>query len=229
MQQQKKIPLINEKFDLPVFAHIIRRSIIWCIIIFSLLFLGAYTYLRYTPPLYVSSSVLQVNEGKSTDKILQIESVYESVNISHVIELLRSKEFLKRIFNKLPMQVSYYLEGTFLTEEQYKSAPYIIEYKNVDSRLYNLPIYFTSGDEGKCNISFDLGEKPYNLELNTDSWTKTDFGEIYIKINDLHVIKELQDDLKKTRQYFIVNNPEMIYEKNIKNLDVQLLNQSAQT
>ena len=36
--QQKKIPIINEKFDLPVFLHIIKRSLILIGIIYVILF-----------------------------------------------------------------------------------------------------------------------------------------------------------------------------------------------
>ena len=62
---------------------------------------GALVYIRYTPPIYESSAVLQINqEQHEQSTILDVENVYGNTNLSNLIELIRSREFLKRVLKK---------------------------------------------------------------------------------------------------------------------------------
>ena len=59
--QEKRIPFINEEFDLSVFLYILKKSIWISVIIFGIALTGAFLYLRYTPCLYQAKTIIQIN------------------------------------------------------------------------------------------------------------------------------------------------------------------------
>ena len=136
--EQTKIPFFNEKFDLYILLKTLRKSIIWIIFIFILTIVSSFLYLRYTPLKFTSSSIVQINDKNRTNDILNIESIYKHSEIAPVIELIRSSEFLKRCYSLLPLDISYYKQGTFLYTEMYRSSPYNI---NVKMRIPSLMMY----------------------------------------------------------------------------------------
>ena len=138
---QGKIPIINDKFDYAIFIQILRKNYWVPIVLVLLSFIGARIYLRYTQPVYSTQSIIQINENNRTTLLLNIEDVNKNNDISKIIELLRSKEFLKRALSRLPLEVTYYNEGTFLSTELYKHSPYRIEWKTQTGQLYDKLIY----------------------------------------------------------------------------------------
>ena len=104
-------------FDLGLLISTIKKSLIWMVLIFALAMGGAYVYLHFTQPIYESSSVVQIVTDNKANRLLNVENIYESQDISKQIELLRSEEFFKRVLNSLNLEVSYYNEGEVLTHE----------------------------------------------------------------------------------------------------------------
>jgi len=79
--EQKRIPILNEKFDVNIFLQVFKRSIILSIIIFFAAIVGVYVYLRYTLPIYKSSSIIQLkNEGTTANKVLNLTTAVEEIN-----------------------------------------------------------------------------------------------------------------------------------------------------
>ena len=111
-----RITNFSGEFDLGLFLFIARKSLIWIICFFAITFSAAKIYLRYTTPVYESSSTIQVQTSNQANKLLNVENVYGSENVlAEAVELLRSKVFLKRVLSKLPLGISYFEEGTFKT------------------------------------------------------------------------------------------------------------------
>lgn len=227
--QQKRIPLINEQFDLYVFLHVVRKSI-WLILIVILCFvLGSFVYLRYTPPVFQAASILQVSSSNKTNKILQLEGVYEDDEIAQVIELIRSKEFLKRTFSKLPIEISYYNKGTFLSSELYRSSPYEVT-SNVHSNfMYEVPFYISFEDEDSFVLTYSLGDVEYKYNLRVGEWNFIEGIDLMIDVSNFNQIQQAQDDIKHDSYLFVVNNPSTLLAKHIENLEIRLLNHSAKT
>ncbi|MDA3893826.1 MAG: polysaccharide biosynthesis tyrosine autokinase [Salinivirgaceae bacterium] len=229
--KQTKIPIINDKFDLAIFMQILKRNYWISLVLMILAILSAFVYLRYTQPTYNSSSILQINETNRTTRVLNIEDVYQNQNddISKVIELLRSKEFLKRAFSSLNLEVSYFVEGTFLATELYNRSPFEIEWKANSVEMFDRPLYIEFNNIETARISTINGDQEFETFIKVNEWQDLYGGSLRCKIVDYNAIVEQRDNYKGNRYYFAINNPQNVVSKHIENLQISLLNRSAQT
>ena len=98
--KQTRIPIINDNFDLSIFTQILRKGWWVCVLLLAASVTAAFLYLRYTQPLYESSCVIQINEEDRNANMLNFSNQYHKTDLSKVLELMRSKEFLKRALPK---------------------------------------------------------------------------------------------------------------------------------
>ncbi len=228
--EQKRIPILNEKFDLNIFLQVFKRSIVLSVLIFIIAIVGAFVYLRYTQPVYKSSSILQLkNEGTTANKILNLTTTVEEINSMQIIELIRSKEFLKRTFNKLPLKISYFSQGTFLVNELYRTTPFEISYNKKNRKLFNVPIYVSFNKNGDASIKYELNGTNYEKKIDKDKFTDINGFEIKIDVTDIDAIRSQIEKIKTDSYYFIICDSETVYQKYSKQLEVSLLNQEANT
>ena len=227
--QSYKIPIINDEFDIATFLQILKKNYITAIILIIISIGAAFLYLRYTQPVYNAVSILQINETNKTTRVLEIENVYQNNDISKVVELLRSKEFLKRVFNKLDLNISYFIKGTFLSTERYETSPFSIEWKAIDQKMYDRPYYINFTNIDSAVITTYINDKPVQTNIKINKWSKIPDGEIRCKIRNYQSLYYDQENLPANNLYFIINNPQNIIDKHIKKLEITLLNSSAQT
>ena len=123
-QYKERLTNFSQDFELGLFVHLAQKSFIWIVLFFVLAFASSIIYLRYTQPVYDAASVLQLKESNRANQVLDLEQINDKGDISADIEIIRSKEFIKSIFEKLPLTISYYTEGEFLIFEHYKTCPF---------------------------------------------------------------------------------------------------------
>ncbi|MGM0649697.1 MAG: Wzz/FepE/Etk N-terminal domain-containing protein, partial [Bacteroidota bacterium] len=222
----KNIPIINEKFDFFTFAKVVKKNI-WIIgINLVIAFIIGFLYLRYTPPTYEATSVIQVRTQNKTNEILGIDDMYEK-GLDPVIELLRSREFLKRCLSLLPLEVSYFRQGTFLSFELYHNSPFEVNYQISNDNLKNTPIDVHFNDN--IGLSYQLNNNEYEYTLVPNQWTNVNGGKIKLSISDYDEISFYQNQFKKGGYYFIINDTKSIIDKYSKRLNINILNNSAGT
>src|SRR5690554_5879348 len=144
----KKIPLFNDSFDMTKLSHVLKKNILFVILFGLITITGTILYLRYTPPVYQVYSVIQINEEQNNN-FMQIENIYGNTSITNLIELIRSREFLKRSLHKLNLYTGYYIEGKFLTSELYNKSPFFVESKNFPQAYENQDIYIEYGESSQ--------------------------------------------------------------------------------
>ena len=134
--------IVNKDFKPNIFFLVLRRNWYFAPIILAL-FLGmAFLYLRYTPPVYESKSIVQLGDKDQGQEILDIKSFSEKKDLSKTTELLHSQFLFERTINSMNFYVSYFVKGSLLTEEKYLQSSYaIIPYELNDSSLCDVPIY----------------------------------------------------------------------------------------
>ena len=96
-----------ESIDWDKLRTVLRKNWPWIIILLILSNASAYLFIRYTKPLYESSSELKL-DIKSESDLLGIKNVNDFGNISGEIEILKSRLF----FNKLPLFLLPIYRGT---------------------------------------------------------------------------------------------------------------------
>src|SRR5690554_1572914 len=112
---QKKI-FVNTTFDIEVLKLVFKRNWYWCVLIFALLIVTGFLYLRYTKPIYESSMLIQINSENQGADILDFKDIRQEGSIAKEIELLRSQVLFEKAIANLPLQVSHFAKGDLLTE-----------------------------------------------------------------------------------------------------------------
>ncbi len=95
---RERVSKFSSELDLGLIFYILKKSL-WIVALFFIICLSAaFVYLRYSQPIYQSSTVIQINDNNEASKILQIGTTENTSNkIAEAIEQIRSKIFLKRV------------------------------------------------------------------------------------------------------------------------------------
>jgi capsular exopolysaccharide synthesis family protein len=189
----------------------------------------SFLYLRYTPPIYQSSLTLQIGNKNTADKVLNVSNIYDKQDISAEIEMLRSKFLLQRAIRTLPLQVSYFDEGQFLTNELYTNCPFRVHYTMIDSTIVNTPIAIDFINEHEAQITYPKKGKLVSERFDITKTVTLPRLHFDIEIVDYQTIKETQDQVKQQRYLFKINNIDQLTNEYISRVDAVLLSAAAKT
>ena len=89
MTKAKRIPIINDKFDLSVMLQILSKCWWICILLPIIMGVLAFLYLRYTQPVYTASCIIQINEENRTSDMLNVSTSFNRTDLPKTIELMR--------------------------------------------------------------------------------------------------------------------------------------------
>jgi capsular exopolysaccharide synthesis family protein len=179
---------------------------------------------------YESKSVIQIQTNDQANKLLNVQNLSEPDNVlAEAVEILRSKVFLKRVLSKMPLQISYFAEGTFKAIELYNSSPYNVEVKINDPQIIGTKIYIDFQKDKLGVVNFKSGGKTYSKPYVINKWVSFPQIDLKLSINSYESIKEHQNVVKKNAFYFTVNDTNKLVDNFFPNVDVKLLNQKANT
>jgi capsular exopolysaccharide synthesis family protein len=214
----------EERIDLDKVWLIIRKNMLWIFLIILATNALAYIYLRYTRPVYESSSVIKL-DIKSEANILGLNTVNQ--NLDHIageIELLKSNMFFSRVVDAMAMDVSYYAYGRVLFQERYDNSPFKVEYELHDPSWYDQPVDVEILNDEKFVLSYGQGEAKVSRTFR--------FGE-EITLPQFKLLLSLtahyQPDLDNTKYYFIINSHLALVNYLGNNLIVEPVNFNANT
>ncbi|MDZ7608701.1 MAG: polysaccharide biosynthesis tyrosine autokinase [Cyclobacteriaceae bacterium] len=143
-----------EMLDLGKLRERIIHNLPFLIILLLVCLAASYLAVRYTRPLYQSSSVLQV-DVKSDAKVLGFKSFDDDINVlAREIEIIKSRLFLNQVAEALNWQVSYYQYGDILFEERYPYNPFLVHVINCPPEYYDRSIDLTLVSDNE--FSMDL-------------------------------------------------------------------------
>jgi tyrosine-protein kinase Etk/Wzc len=218
-----------DEFDFSRFLLVTQKSIIWVIFLIFLSLSGAWLYLRYTKPVYQSSSVLKLDK-KDDAVILGLETAdglnnnnYQ--NLSGEIELIKSPLVFEKTIDRLKLDVSIFGLGQILNEEKYSNAPFRVDYFIEDESFYDRPVFVSITD----NNSFELTYKINNEEQFASTYP---FGRKITLPGAVLVISKTRfftPELKNEKFYFTINSKSSQIEFLEKNLEVAIFNMDAHT
>jgi tyrosine-protein kinase Etk/Wzc len=225
--KQIETGLLND-FDLALFIFIAKRSIPLILFYFIVAGASVFFYLRYTPPLFESFSVIQIRNNNAASNIINVTNMYQD-DISADIELLRSREFLQKTLSDLPLEVSYYTEGQVLSTEVYLSCPYNVTPVLKDSGLIGTPIYIEFASQENAEVSYSYDGKEYKVKGNLSDYILTPHVAIKVSVISYNQILSEQNKLKKNTYFFIINDKKALIDRYHTNLNVALINAGAKT
>ena len=225
-QKSEAISNFNTELDIILLLQIFKKNLLLFVAIILACVVVSFLYLRYTVPLYQSQLVLQVGSKNTADQVLKVDNFQEDDDVAKDVELLKSKFLLKRALAKLPLEVSYYNKGKFLTFELYRNSPLEVSFDVKDSSIIGLPFYVELTGNNKFKLyenELFLGEFSNNQEIKL---SKVDFK---IFIDGYEEVKASQSNIKGTSLYFTINDIENLTNNYISRLNVYPLNPSAKT
>lgn len=212
-----------ESLDLAKLRIIFLRSLPVVILILAVSISIAAIIIRYTKPLYQSSSVLQI-DIKSEAKVLGFKSFDDDINnLAREIEIIKSRLFLNQVAEALDFRVSYFQYGEILFEERFNSSPFYVHFESVSGTLINKPIDLDIIDQNTYLLKYSLGE---NLISNTFNFNDT------VSTEDLRMVVTLRDSYASgsgNRYFFTVNDRETIVNYLYRSLTVEPLDFKAKT
>jgi capsular exopolysaccharide synthesis family protein len=227
---EKKVSNLNDDFDFRLFLKVVRKNIAWIFLFFVIAFSMAFLYLRYTYPIFESKSIIQIALSDKNSRMLLGDNFSAQRDISGKIELLKSATFLDRVFNKLPLDISYYQIGNVLNYEMYRTSPFEVEYKNPINELYNNPVYVTFVDENNVNLKTNLNNKETVFRIKTNTWKRLPIlDSINIKVKNFDKIRSDLRGLNDAPYYFVLTKRENLVRTYSANLKVEKENESAGT
>jgi tyrosine-protein kinase Etk/Wzc len=224
----RKISSINDELDIKLFLYIAKRNILFPVIFVILAGAGAWLYLRYTPPVYQTSSIIQLGSQSQVTRILPTANIYED-DMAKQIELMRSSIFLHRALSKLPLKISYFSKGRVLHTEMYRNAPFTIEAVVKNPAMYGVPVYIDFVGPRNIVLSFTLKGQLHKREMHVNGITSLPEMDLYIEIHNYNIISEQQGLINRNLYFFIINNPETIASTYNKDVRINVLNSAAKT
>lgn len=216
------------EFDLGLLINILKQSWIWMILIVALSGASAYTYIHYTAPEYESSSIIQIISDNQANRLLNVEDIYQSEDISKDIELLRSEEFFKRVVESLDLGISYYTEGQILTNERFRSSPFEINFSTIDPLLLDKRIYINFDSEENGSIIYSFKGVEHNVKFAVGDTIELD--HLVFSVQDRFLEKFItSSEFDENNYFFIINSDYANLLTLTPNYRIDLLNASAKT
>lgn len=213
---------LNTESDPILFFHLFKQNLLWFAIIIFLCVSLAFTYLRYTAPVYSAKLVYQVNSVNTANKVLDVTEFQETNSLAKDVEILKSKLLFKRALHQIPIDVSFFNEGEILTNELYRSSPIKVKFSIKDSSILGIPFYIRFTNDSK--FSLKLNEK-YLGEFDLDEVIELEKVDLNISFTGKENSAMLQDG----NMYFRINDFEQLTNNLNSKLSVYPLNNAAKT
>ncbi len=224
---QKKIPKINDDFDIGLLLYILSKT--WYVVFISLfLFIsGAWLYLRYTPNLYEATAVIQIETEDQPDVFQDQSKLYGNFNeLASKIDFIRSTAFLEIALSKLPLEICYYYKGTILQSELYKSSPFSVEVIHISPEIYSQQIDLVFNSNQELTAQFDYhGE---STRLNA----KKEDGKYYLicKYFNFIITANSENSIIKNETYSVqINDKDKTLAEFAGKISASILNEASKT
>ena len=72
--EAKKPSAINDEFDLGILLKIVRKNLVWIILLLLVGISAAFLKVRYTQPLFQSKAVVKIGEKNEINQLMELEN-----------------------------------------------------------------------------------------------------------------------------------------------------------
>ena len=213
-----------EDIDLGKLWIIFKRNVFWLVLFPLASLIVAYTFLRYTKPLYQSASSLRL-DTKNESSILGFQTLATEDNndLSGEIELIKSKLIYDEVIQMMKLDVSYFAEGKILDEERYLTSPFRVDYQLKNADYYDTRYQVRILNSKQYELGYGKDGKENRTIHAFGSPVENEHFKLTIYLNG----KSFNEEWENSDYYFIINNLITLNEYMAKNLKVTVLNPNA--
>lgn len=229
LNQQELIAIQGEstpqKVDSGKLLFVFMKSIKWFLLIIFINFLLAFLYVRYTKPLYESSSEIKLDKEEQSE-ILGLNSVNNNSSfgmLSSEIELIKSRLFFNKVIDAVRLNPQYFTDGNILDDEKYRNPPFEVDYSLKTAGLYDRRISINHIDEFVFELSYQYEGETYTGQYEFGKPISTEHFKMTITPSERWSPAMVDD------HYIIINSHEALLTYLENNLDVTPLNLEANT
>jgi tyrosine-protein kinase Etk/Wzc len=187
----------GELFDSPEIRLVIKTILKnwWIVLSFAAVgYIIGYFYAYRLPDVYAAQTQLLLKQNDQINSQSIISSTtsgfgsYQGfVDNYNEIRVIQSYDLIKKVVDKLNINVSYYIEGRLRQTEVYASVPFRITPYYINPGFYEKEIDFSIIDKKHFRISYLKGDQTYSQEGN--------FGDDFINGDvKLHITKAMDFD-----------------------------------
>ena len=214
--------------DFATLFLVAKKSIIWVLLLLIVGGAGAYFYLRYTKPVYKSSSAIKLEVQSEAGALglakLGDEGRQNLIKLSGEIELIKSNLIFEKLKDALNLHVNYFAEGNVLDQELYKNSPFNVVYEVKNKGLYDTPVSVKILDENKYRLSYQKGNETVQGEYRFNEVVTNADVILQLRLNDGY-----SSDLTERNFYFVINSDGALKRYLNENLFVDIINLDAST
>ena len=217
--------IVNKDFKPQVLNLVFKRfwfAIPLCLFFFGL---GAFLYLRYTQPVYLSSAVVQLSGKDQSSEILGVHAPTDKKEIGKIMELLKSPLLFERTAKALKMPVSYFSKGKILSDEKHRSSAYeVLVGRVLDSSILDQPI-FVEFHQDAFYLRMN-GEKNKRIKIPTNGNLETSKISLsFVVLNYNSFLTEL----KENKVYFTINSINKLAQRLLSGFSTEVHNSEAKS
>jgi capsular exopolysaccharide synthesis family protein len=173
----------------------------WFLVTIAMALVASYSYLRYTPNIYLSSAQVQITKSDASSSFLttEVTSLFGTrVNVENDISVITSNHILSQVVQQLDLQTIITLQGRVKSSLQFgKGLPFEIQFKNPDD-FQNWNLVFSNGS---ALISSDT----LSFKVNKNEILENDYFSFSIK-NDSLYVKDTEYNIQRTSLNFATSS-----------------------
>ncbi len=172
----------SEEISLSKLADIFRKRWYFVPIFMVVAIAMSAIYLRYSKPIYQATGTVKVETYNNPMHNLGLfrELNNFNSNIEAEIEIIKSVNLVQRALEKMDVKVSYYLVGTVLTAELYRSCPFKVIFDETKPPVYDRMFSLEAISENEFRLGWAEGEQEIFHEYNFGESVK--IGEFEIRV-----------------------------------------------
>lgn len=213
----------EEDFNLRLFLLKYLRYWYWFVIALAVAFASAFFYLQYTVPIYkVTASLLIKDEKKGmtggNEMLKELDMFNGSKIVENEMEVLKSRALMEKVVDDLNLTVTYFTEGSLRDTELFHQSPITLNYTQLQTPAYTNPLYIRTLDTQHYEL-LDQDSQQLGTYLYTQP-VKSDYGRFRVFLSNPKVPTGQLIKVRFSRR-------ENLIEFNIKQLQVELLNQKS--
>ncbi len=175
---------------------------------------GAWTYLKFTTPLYESTASLLIKDEKKgfedTKLIESLNQVSSKKIIENEMEVMRSRALMSEVVKSLHLYAPVFEKTKFKAVAAYANSPLSIEAKQPDSLVEVAKVHFHFE---KDTNAIKIGDTLYAL----NEWVSTPYGELKFTRRNI-------TDADDKSFYFSIKSPKKVTLDLLSELDVMAAN-----
>jgi len=212
-----------DSIDTEKLVAVLRKNLLWIILIFLATNLAAYLTIRYTKDLFESESELKLDIKRDATE-LGIKTMIDDQNLNLVsgeIEQIKSKLFFSKLIDSLDLAVSYYSVGQVLKDEMYKRSSFLVSTTKINPAHFDVPFFYDFLEGNKFSLRIGTSER---LIQGTFGFP-VEFDGTLLTIQKTRFFVENDDNT----YYFVLNSRGQLIDYLSKNIQVDPLNFNANT